>query len=70
MKIDFVLENNVDPAEIPHKLPFHLGLYCLPTTSLRISNLQNKTKHNNPFAITDSDNVFAMMFIITKQDKT
>ena len=28
LKIVFVLENSVDPDEMPHNAAFHLGLHC------------------------------------------
>ena len=30
-----VLANNVDPYEMPHCVPFHMGLHCLPKYSFR-----------------------------------
>ena len=35
LKIDFVLANGADPAEMPHYATFHLGLRCLPKYSFR-----------------------------------
>ena len=35
LKIDFVLANGADPAEMPHYAAFHLGLRCLPKYSFR-----------------------------------
>ena len=30
LKIDFVLENSIEPDEMLHNAAFHLGLHCLP----------------------------------------
>ena len=35
LKIDLDSAKSVDPGEMPHSAPFHLGLHCLPKYPFR-----------------------------------
>ena len=40
LKIFFTVTNSVDPDEMQHYAAFHLGLHCLQSTHLGVSQIQ------------------------------